>query len=91
MKNNEINDMVPEPFEELPILAFLCHPHSKEKAIKTITAMAATIEEKPARQEILNLPVKGLKGTPKNILIAATTDDREVFRVNMKTGESHYE
>ena len=91
MENDELDDMVPGPSEELPILGFLCHPHSKEKAVKTITALAETIEEKPARQEILNLPVKRLKGTPKNILIAATTDDQEVFRVNMKTGESHYE
>lgn len=84
-------DMVPEPFVEQPILAFLCHPHSKPKAFKNITSLAESIEDKAARQEILNLPVKGIKGTPKNILIAATTNDKEVFQINMKTGESHYE
>lgn len=88
---DEINDMVPEPFEEKPILAFLCHPHSKTKASKTITALAMTVEDRGARKEILELPIKGLKGTPKNVLIAATTDDETVFSINMKTGESVYE
>ena len=91
MNTPELDDMVPEPVDEQPILSFLCHPHSKEKAKKTIKSLVDTIEEEQAKKEILNLPVKALKGVPKNILVAATTEDKEVFHMNMKTGEVYYE
>ena len=53
--------------ENKPILAFLCHPHSVVKAEKTIYKLVTGLEDE-AKKEMLKLPVRGLKGTPKNIL-----------------------
>lgn len=87
----ELSDMVPEPLEEKPILAFLCNPVARAKAVKTISALAMTVENRKARLEILGLPIKKNSKVAKNTLVAATTDDATVFTINMKTGESHYE
>lgn len=88
---DDISDMVPEPVNEQPILAFLCNPAAREKAVKTITALAMTVEDRKARLEILGLPIKKNSKVAKNTLVAATTDDKIVFTINMKTGESYYE
>lgn len=88
---DNINDMVPEPLEEKPILAFLCNPVARAKAVKTITALGMTIEDRKARLEILKLPIKKNSKVAKNTLVAATINDETVFTINMKTGESYYE
>ena len=77
--------------EGQPILAFLCNPAAREKAVKTITGLAMTVEDRKARLEILGLPIKKDSKVAKNTLVAATTDDETVFTINMKTGESYYE
>ncbi|MCK4829372.1 hypothetical protein KA005_77325 [bacterium] len=77
--------------DEQPILAFLCNPVARAKAVKTISALAMTIEDRVARVEVLGLPIKKDSSVAKNTLVAATTDDKTVFTINMKTGESYYE
>ncbi len=89
--NEKINDRTPEPPEEKPIIAFLCNLAAREKAVKIITALAMSTEDRKARKELLALPIKKVSGVPKNILVAATKDDETVFTINMKTGESYYE
>lgn len=87
----ELDDMVPAPADEQPILAFLCNPLGKKKAKKIIAGLASAVEDLTARKEIVGLPIKANNQVPKNILVAATTDDATVFTINMKTGEAHYD